>query len=750
MSKVSRSTLSASSTSSSSYLTRSRTTGRTNEFNIWNLIQRKSLENTFCMTCKFRTGAKVHRISDRTVLRRRPKREIVKETGSDDEGSTSSSDPSTAWDDFDDVEDLVELYKTLTGAQPGVAVSSLITTRPKYSLNRPLSGVDTDIIMNIAENGTRTQKLYLKKCADFLVAPCRMFVSCLQHPVIDVGHQNLGPKGAEACAVALAKASSVRALHMDDNSIGSRGAKCMALMLKENLNITELNLADNNIGFQGARHLVNIIMELDKITKLDLSNNGFKEQDAILFKQLLEETRNLQYLNLSHNNFRERGGQLLGEALSFNDGLEELDLSWNHLRRDGVIGIADGLMDNASLKRLNLAWNGFHVEGCQALERVLPFNVTLEMVDLTSNRINRECVAALCRGLAKNATLKTIILKLNPLTQDGVHDFLQFLADCETSGLNFVDFGIQQVEHRCLARINEIHLQGRQLDVIHGHVVGTLKTNSPELERNLIEEHPALVLIEFGRLMGFRVTDLFNSLDKDGNRVLDREEIRTGLRLANIPFSDEGIDTLINKLDKDKSGQIEYDELLMANQEYKKHHKDMLYAQKGDGATRVEDTPLWRIRTRLQKLMAEKMSDFASFKRITEQIAKHIQTVNDEIEAKREKISRERALRPRKVKSRPVSSQPVDNIRPAPKPTTDKRDDGEGSDEELKIAAMESTENVAVDEDLSETPPMRHLPPRARQMSIQLPVRLGASSRNTSTSDEGRKSGDMTRLKEDI
>ena len=135
---------------------------------------------------------------------------------------------------------------------------------------------------------------------------------------------------------------------------------------------------------------------------------------------------------------------------------------------------------------------------------------------------------------------------------------------------------------------------------------------------------------------------------------------------------------------------------------------------------------------------------------ITEQIAKHIQTVNDEIEAKREKISRERALRPRKVKSRPVSSQPVDNIRPAPKPNTDKRDDGEGSDEELKIAAMESTENVAVDDDLSETPPMRHLPPRARQMSIQLPVRLGASSRNTNTSDEGRKSGDMTRLKEDI
>ena len=52
-------------------------------------------------------------------------------------------------------------------------------------------------------SGSKAQKLYLKKCADFQITPCSHFVKSLSAKAIDLEHHNIGPKGAEACAVAL-------------------------------------------------------------------------------------------------------------------------------------------------------------------------------------------------------------------------------------------------------------------------------------------------------------------------------------------------------------------------------------------------------------------------------------------------------------------------------------------------------------------------------------------------------------------
>ena len=42
----------------------------------------------------------------------------------------------------------------------------------------------------------------------------------------------------------------------------------------------------------------------------------------------------------------------------------------------------------------------------------------------------------------------------------------------------------------------------------------------------------------------------------------------------------------------------------------------LLEAEKTGQLSDLENTPLWRIRTHLQRLMAEKMADYASFKRM--------------------------------------------------------------------------------------------------------------------------------------
>ena len=41
-----------------------------------------------------------------------------------------------------------------------------------------------------------------------------------------------------------------------------------------------------------------------------------------------------------------------------------------------------------------------------------------------------------------NITIHPLQLKFNPLTQEGVHDVLQFVADCPTSAVQLVDFGV--------------------------------------------------------------------------------------------------------------------------------------------------------------------------------------------------------------------------------------------------------------------------------------------------------------------
>ena len=56
-------------------------------------------------------------------------------------------------------------------------------------------------------------------------------------------------------------------------------------------------------------------------------------------------------------------------------------------------------------------------------------------------------------------------------------------------------------------------------------------------EKQLMDENPIIVLMEFGKLMGFRLMDLFAALDKDGSKSLDHNEIRTGLRVSLLSLS---------------------------------------------------------------------------------------------------------------------------------------------------------------------------------------------------------------------
>ena len=53
-------------------------------------------------------------------------------------------------------------------------------------------------------------------------------------------------------------------------------------------------------------------------------------------------------------------------------------------------------------------------------------------------------------------------------------------------------------------------------------------------------------------------SDIFQELDRDKDGKITREELRDGLRILRLPYSDEVINGLLEKLDVDKNGEISF------------------------------------------------------------------------------------------------------------------------------------------------------------------------------------------------
>ncbi|XP_069129860.1 leucine-rich repeat-containing protein 74A-like isoform X2 [Argopecten irradians] len=456
-----------------------------------------------------------------------------------------------------------------------------------------------------------SQEVYRKACRQLNVIISQFFSRKLVTESVIMRHHELGPKGGKACALALMNNSSVTTLDLTDNDLGSAGGSYIGAMLQDNHFIIDLTLADNKLKIDGTRDVLKAILDYDCITSLNLSGNGYRECDAEAFQPIIEDTTKLTRLNLSHNEFREEGGEVLGQAIEFSETLVDLDLSWNHLRLSGGVALAIGLELNRSIKKLNLAWNGLYMDGCKAMASALEVNKTLEDLDLSSNRINKECLEKLLNGVKKNKTLKVLKLALNPLTTAGAALLLSTVKNSTDHGLQLVDIHTQVVE-QAYATQAALLKEERGVEIKHGIVRGQENSGEDTDGMELVDENPVLVLMEFGKLMGFRLMDLFAALDKDGSKSLDKVEIMTGLKFANIPLTDKALDKLIEKLDEDGSGEIEFSEMMAGQQEHRAKMNKMYKATQQ--SVDVEDTEIGRVRLKLQRLMAKQMANNPAFK----------------------------------------------------------------------------------------------------------------------------------------
>ena len=64
----------------------------------------------------------------------------------------------------------------------------------------------------------------------------------------------------------------------------------------------------------------------------------------------------------------------------------------------------------------------------------------------------------------------------------------------------------------------------------------------------------------------YRLIDLFNQFDKDNSLSVTRDEFRMGLKSIGVPMTDDQLTKLIEMLDEDGDGEIDYSEFTWINE----------------------------------------------------------------------------------------------------------------------------------------------------------------------------------------
>ncbi|RDD38066.1 Leucine-rich repeat-containing protein 74A [Trichoplax sp. H2] len=424
------------------------------------------------------------------------------------------------------------------------------------SLDIDDSGWETDLEVeeskgNYDDTGRKT---YIEACRLMKVTPVSFFSRNLHLTEVDLKHHGLGAAGAKAIAITLVSNTSILKVNLADNWIGDEGGCAIAEMMKENCYLTHLNMAGNRLSYKSGLAIAEMLQQNATLLDLNISNNEFDLQLASEFADAFRANTRLITFNLSKNKFDEKAGTTLGPAIGFNSSIENLDLSWNAFRRTGAIAIAVSLKNNVSLKKLDLSWNGFADEGAIAMGDALKHNNVLLELDLSNNRIFTPGIVGLAEGLAVNETLEILKISYNPIECFPVLTFIKMNLG---SALREIQLFNVQVDEHCEEVMKSMKETHPDLKFIYGGGGAQLGRKGQPKRR------PMQILREYITDQKMRLIDFFFALDKDKSMSITRDEFRTGIRRTNVPLREEELEQLLDELDKDGDGEINFSELVL-------------------------------------------------------------------------------------------------------------------------------------------------------------------------------------------
>ncbi|XP_062576844.1 leucine-rich repeat-containing protein 74B-like [Saccostrea cucullata] len=460
---------------------------------------------------------------------------------------------------------------------------------------------DSDLSASESDDEDVSQKMYMEACKEMRLTPIKAVYKALDTEKLAIVGVILKKKESKACAIGLLRNTTIETLVLESNELGGYGARCFSDAISRNEFLTEI--VRDNLFNKSVNRLCITYSKYEYVRRLDLKGNGFYEEDAKYFKDMLDENHALRELYLSHNKFQEVGGEIFADGLGNNDFLRVLDLSWNHLRMRGAMAIGAALQVNRHLEKLDISWNGFHIRGALTLSKALEINTTLLELNLSCNRLSDGCIQILVNGLKKNSTLKVLRIAQNQIYPPGAYKILESIENTPSIALEMLDLGdtpVMDTFENLYKKLQEIR---KPFTVIYGMVWATDRQSlassdqDPE-EEDLLNEDPLLVLFEYARLQNFRLLDMFKQLDTDNSGSLDREEFSKGLAQVNIPMNRRSLNKLIDVMDKDGDGEIDFGELMAAQQKHK-----LLLKTYMKGERPVEETEIGRIDRLLRKVM---------------------------------------------------------------------------------------------------------------------------------------------------
>ncbi|KAL5013013.1 hypothetical protein ScPMuIL_011564 [Solemya velum] len=444
---------------------------------------------------------------------------------------------------------------------------------------------DEDLSERDAERNLYT-KLYKEACRSLSILPSSYLLKHLMDSELSMESHGLGVKGVWAVSSVLLENTMVRSVNLKDNMLGPAGTRHIANLVRGNSFITTLNISNNMIGKEGIEALATALSQNRMVAKLDISGNRLGDT---------ETNKSLIKLNVGHNAIGEAGGCALGPAIANNKNIEVLDLSWNHLRGKGALAVSLALKTNTALRKLNVSWNGFACPGCIGLVPALTANKTLKELNLSSNRLEKNAITMLFRGVQNNSSLSSLKIGSNPITMDVGLFLLEAVNKSKSSALRYLDIKDTPVDGQFIALLREI-CKHRFLHVSHGPVMRTNQLTEPEDDGLDISADPVIVLFKFMNESGYRVIDLMKRFDRDSSMSVDRKEFKQGLMSVQVPLTEGQLDELLDFLDRDGDGEVDFKELIDGEKKYRKRMRALGLRDGGANRRRssifkVDDSP---------------------------------------------------------------------------------------------------------------------------------------------------------------